>query len=195
MAKAVARKRATAPARKRRQDEAGNHGFVVGIGRAFAGAMLFALPILMTMEMWQLGFYMESPRLALLLLLTFALLVRMSRYGGLRHTESVWDDVADALVAMAVAAVATTLVLLLFNVLDRGMSFDELVGTVAVQTVAASIGAMLARNQLHSDRVEEDRDSVDKSYAGEIFLMILGALFLSLNIAPTEEVMLISFQS
>ena len=38
--------------------------FAVDLLRAFGGAMLFSLPMLMTMEMWWLGFYMEplAPR-------------------------------------------------------------------------------------------------------------------------------------
>lgn len=40
--------------------------FAEGIGRAFAGALLFSLPILMTMEMWWLGFSMEPWRLILM---------------------------------------------------------------------------------------------------------------------------------
>jgi len=33
-----------------------NKTFLVGLARAFAGAILFSFPILMTMEMWSLGF-------------------------------------------------------------------------------------------------------------------------------------------
>ncbi len=40
--------------------------------------MLFALPLLMTMEMWWLGFYLEPWRLALLLGSSLPLLVVFS---------------------------------------------------------------------------------------------------------------------
>jgi hypothetical protein len=33
-----------------------NRVFLVGLGRAFGGALIFSLPMLMTMEMWWLGF-------------------------------------------------------------------------------------------------------------------------------------------
>ena len=34
-----------------------------GLARAFGGAILFCLPLLMTMEMWALGFEMDRFRL------------------------------------------------------------------------------------------------------------------------------------
>jgi hypothetical protein len=59
--------------------------FAVDAARAFAGALIFALPMLMTMEMWWLGFYIDPLRLALLLVLMFPLLVRLSQYSGIRR--------------------------------------------------------------------------------------------------------------
>ena len=44
--------------------------FAVGDRPRVAGALLFALPLLMTMEMWWLGFHMEPWRLILMLALS-----------------------------------------------------------------------------------------------------------------------------
>jgi len=158
------------------------------LGRAFAGALIFGLPMLMTMEMWWLGFYMAPPRLALLLLLVLPLLVKLSRYAGFRRTARLRDDVADALVAVAIAGPTAFLVLALFGAIDADMSLREILGKVALQAVPGSIGAMLARSQLGGGR----RRETEATYAGELFLMVAGALFLSLNVAPTEEVVLIA---
>ena len=53
---------------------------------------------------------------------------------------------------------------------------------------------MVARGQMgegnNDRRQEEDR----WGYAGELFLMAAGALFLALNVAPTEEMILIAFK-
>lgn len=165
------------------------------IGRAFAGALLFSLPLLMTMEMWWLGFYMSPHKLVLLLLVTFPLLVGLSRYGGFRPAGTLAEGVVDALVALAVAAIAALLILYLFGALEWGMSAREVVGKIGLQMVPGSIGAMLARNQL---RAQEDGPDEERkrhpSYGGELFLMAIGALFLSLNVAPTEEMVLIAYQ-
>ena len=169
--------------------------FAVGIGRAFTGALLFSLPILMTGEMWELGRHIDPFRLALLLVLNLAFLTRLSSYGGIRHTSSIWDDFADALVAFAIAAFCSVVVLRAFGVVTSEVGFREIAGMVALQSIAASIGAMLARNQLGSAEAKRDREAAEKSYTGELFLMMIGALFLSLNVAPTEEVMLIAYQT
>jgi uncharacterized membrane protein len=50
----------------------------IELSRAFGGALLFSLPILMTQETWYLGFYMSRERLALFLLVGFPLLVGLS---------------------------------------------------------------------------------------------------------------------
>ncbi|ASP86653.1 DUF2391 domain-containing protein (plasmid) [Sinorhizobium meliloti] len=34
----------------------------MGLGRAFAGALIFAVPVLMTMEAWALGFHLPAMR-------------------------------------------------------------------------------------------------------------------------------------
>ncbi|WP_181707025.1 TIGR02587 family membrane protein [Chthonobacter rhizosphaerae] len=166
--------------------------FATGLGRAFAGALIFALPMLMTMEMWQLGFIMEPLRMALLLGLTLPLLVRLSRFEGFRETAALSDDIADALVAVAVAFVTVLAVLWFLGELGPGMSLRELFGKVAVQMVPASIGAMLAQNQLGGE--DGARRRPNTSYGGEIFLMVVGALFLSFSVAPTEEVVLIAYR-
>jgi putative integral membrane protein (TIGR02587 family) len=170
-----------------------DRAFFKGLARAVAGALIFALPMLMTMEMWQLGFYIGPGRLALLLVLLVPLLAALSAFGGFKESASVQDDVVDAFVAVMIAIVAAAVILFLFGVLEPGMSAQEVIGKIAIQAVPGSIGAMLARSQLsvHDNAKEEERKR-HPSYVGELFLMGIGALFLSLNVAPTEEIMLIA---
>ncbi|XSG83374.1 MAG: TIGR02587 family membrane protein [Methyloligella sp. ZOD6] len=167
--------------------------FVIGLGRAFAGALIFSLPMFMTMEMWWIGFYIDPYRLALLLVLMVPLLTGVSRLGGLRNNEHWIDDLADSLVAIAVAAVAATAVLFLFNLITPEMPAREVIGKILIEIFPASVGAMLAQNQLGSASREE-LEKVESSYWGELLIMAVGALFLSLNVAPTEEIELIAFQ-
>src|SRR5687768_4648627 len=122
--------------------------FAKGLARAFGGAIIFALPLLMTMEMWWLGFYMDRLRLALFLVVLLPLLGGLSYYAGFEESFGWRDFVLNAFVAYAVAFVASAAILALFAVLGPGMSPDEMVGKVALQAVPGSIGAMLARSQL-----------------------------------------------
>jgi uncharacterized membrane protein len=80
-----------------------NRDFLISIGRAFAGALLFALPILMTMEMWELGVSLDPWRVALLLIAVVPLLLGLSRYSGIRYTAHWRDEVADVLVAILIS--------------------------------------------------------------------------------------------
>ncbi|MDQ3960055.1 MAG: TIGR02587 family membrane protein, partial [Pseudomonadota bacterium] len=119
----------------------------MGLARAFGGAILFSFPMLMTMEMWWLGFYMDPLRLALFILLDIPLLVGLSYYAGFEPTSQRLADVMDAFTAYAVGFTAAGLLLVLFAIIEPGMSADEIIGKIAVQAVPASIGAMLARSQ------------------------------------------------
>lgn len=167
--------------------------FWIGLGRAFAGALIFAVPVLMTMEAWALGFHLHPLRLALLLAVTVPTLVLLQKYGGFRQTTALRDRIADAFVAILVAAVAAVSVLLIFGIVTWDMPPREVIGKIAVQVVPGSLGASLARAQLGPSPLEEDEIS-EPGYAGELFLMVVGALFLSVNIAPTEEVVLIAYK-
>ncbi|MET0173288.1 MAG: TIGR02587 family membrane protein, partial [Agrobacterium vaccinii] len=175
--------------------------FLAGIARGVAGALLFALPMFMTMEMWELGFYMDRTRLLLLLLINLPLLIGLSRRIGFEQTSGWRQSVRDAVIAYALGMVASTLILLSIGVLQASQTPHEIVGMIALLAVPASIGAMLGRSQLggkpDDEETEDDDDPVqnrETSYGGELFLMAVGALFLNLNVAPTEEMILLSFK-
>jgi putative integral membrane protein (TIGR02587 family) len=169
----------------------GNRRFAVGLARAFGGAIVFSLPLLMTMEMWWLGFHVDRLRLALLLALQLPLLVGLAHLSGFEETSGALDAAVDAFAAFAVGAVTAAAALAVFGVLEPGMSADELVGKIALQAVPGSIGALLAQSQL-GGVAEEGRKRREAGRAGEYFFMAVGALFLAANVAPTEEMVLIA---
>lgn len=171
-----------------------NREYAIGLARAFGGAILFAFPLLMTMEMWWLGLYLERDRLLLFVLLNFALLAGLSYYTGFEQAEGAEDIVMDALTAFGVGAIASAAVLALFGLLTFAMSADEIVGKIALQAIPASIGAAVARKQLTTGDESEQQRERKAGYFGQLFLMAAGAVFLSFNVAPTEEMMLIAFK-
>ncbi|HUE83732.1 MAG TPA: TIGR02587 family membrane protein [Pyrinomonadaceae bacterium] len=166
--------------------------FAIGLARAFAGALIFSLPMLMTMEMWALGFYMSNLRLALFLLVVIPLLIGLSHYIGFEETFDWREDGVDAFVAYAVGFVASAVALLFFAVIEPGMSFDEIIGKISLQAVPASIGAMLAQSELGGNQEEKERRKREPGFGGELFFMAVGAVFLAFNLAPTEEIVLIA---
>ena len=184
-----------AAARASLWDPRANRDYAVGLARAFAGAIIFGLPLLMTMEMWFMGFYLDRLRLALFLVLNLFILVGLSRFVGFEPTSRWVDDAMDALAAMAVGILASTLILVVFAILGPRMHWGELVGKIAIQAIPASFGAMIARKQLHGEGEEADEQARQEraGYGGELFLMMAGALFVAFNVAPTEEMVLIGY--
>lgn len=169
--------------------------FLIGLARAGGGAVIFGLPLLMTMEMWQLGFTMDRYRLVLLLLVNIPLLVGLSHYSGFEETFDFHEDVVDAFVAYAVGFVVAAAILALLDVITPGMPAIEVTGKIALQAVPASMGALLAQSQFGGTRDEDEGAREHKrpsTYASQLFLMAAGALFLAFNIAPTEEMVLIA---
>ena len=121
-----------------------------GVGRAFAGALLFSLPILMTMEMWQLGVGIDRWRLALLLLATVALAVAMESYLGMRKGRSTGlvASAVDAGIAFLVGLATAAAVLTVLSVVQPVRTWDEALSIVAIQALPATVGASFARSQL-----------------------------------------------
>lgn len=162
-----------------------------GVGRAFAGALLFSLPIFMTMEMWVLGVSISRYRLALLLLTTIALAMGLSHFLGLlKHPEPRWrDSLVDAGVALLVGITAAALILWALSVIEPASYWRDALSIVAIEALPATIGASFARSQLGA---EQQPSGQSPSYLHEVFLMVAGAVVFATNVAPTEEVVLLA---
>ncbi|MGG7518312.1 TIGR02587 family membrane protein [Allorhizobium undicola] len=176
----------------------GRHLSFLGLARGLAGSLLFSLPMLMTMEMWFLGFYMDRLRLFLLLLLNIPVLVILAHRIGFERTIGWRDAARDAVIAYALGILASAMILAVFGVMTFDMPLRETIGKIAIQAVPASIGAMLGRSQLQarSEMGEDDDDSnaSETGYVIEMLMMATGAMFLAFNMAPTEEMILIAYK-
>jgi putative integral membrane protein (TIGR02587 family) len=177
-----------------------NETYAVGLARAFGGAVLFAFPLLMTMEMWDLASSVDPWRLALFLAVSLPFLLGLSYYSGFRETFGWLDDALDALAALAVGFIAAFVLLVLFGVVTPSDSLTEVARKTGLQAAPAAIGALLARRQLRGGEKGAEPDPEEEierrqGYLSQLFLMLAGALFVVFNVAPTEEVSLIAFQS
>jgi putative integral membrane protein (TIGR02587 family) len=170
------------------------NGVLKGLGRGFGGALIFALPLFMTMEMWWLGFYIDRSRLVLLLVVNIPLLTVLSRHAGFEKTRRWYEDLRDAGIAFGIGIVACAAILTVLAIIRGGMTADEIVGKIAIQSVPASIGALLGSSQLGAHSIDTEEHSESQSYLSELFVMGIGALFLCLNVAPTEEMVQISYK-
>lgn len=164
-----------------------------GLARAAGGAVIFGLPLMMTMEMWAFGFHMDRLKLALFMAVIAAVVYGLARFAGFRDDTDAFDDALDALAAIAVGFVVSAAMMALFGLIDPAMALREIVGLVAVQAGPASMGAILANKQLGGRGGGEQKED-RAGYLGQLFLMAAGALFFGFNVAPTEEMILIGFK-
>jgi putative integral membrane protein (TIGR02587 family) len=168
--------------------------FLTALARAFGGAVLFSLPLLMTMEMWWLGFYLERGRLLVFMLVMIPVLVALDYFSGFEETASWREDLMDGMTAYGVGLTASLVILLLFGIVSLEQPLREVVGKVSIQSVPASLGAVLANSQLAGgDDGHARRRRDEAGYGAGLVIMAAGALFLAFNVAPTEEMVLISY--
>ncbi len=112
----------------------------IGLGRAAGGSILFTVSILMTMEMWWLGFYMDPLRLALMLLVSVPILSGLAYHSGFQKRISIQGAVVDAMVALAVGAVMAATILLALAIINDGTSLQEAVGKITIPAVPEALG-------------------------------------------------------
>lgn len=156
-------------------------------GRAAGGALIFSLPLLMTMEMWWLGLHMDELRLAVFILVAVPMLTALSHVIGFERTSRWRDDAVDALLALGIGLAIGAAVLAVLGVIRPQIAPEAVVKQVALQSVPAAIGALLARSQFGDASPGDEASRADAApYAGE--------LFLGLNLAPTDEMVLIAAQ-
>ena len=168
-------------------------GYLVDLARAAAGALVFALPLFMTQEMWELGAGHDRWRLVLFLVLAVPLLTGLNWYAGFRDDVDWMDALLDAFASYAVGFVVSASCLLMLGVLELQTFSLSDAGTVAIQAVPAALGAALGQSQLGASSEADEERRAECSYWGELFLMLAGALFIAFNIAPTEEVQQLTY--
>ncbi|WP_439471471.1 TIGR02587 family membrane protein [Brevundimonas sp.] len=172
----------------------GSTRYLNDLGRAFGGALLFSIPLLMTMEMWLQGVSMDRWRLLVFIVAGLPLLFGLAHYAGFSRQRGLVNDGLDTAVALAVGFITAAALLSLFGVARWDAVPQGAVGMVMLQAIPGAMGALLARRQLAGTGSGET-DEEEASYVGELFLMAAGALFLGLNVAPTEEMVLIAYKA
>lgn len=159
------------------------------IARGLAGALFVSLPLLFTMEMWEIARTMPTGILIALLLLSLAINRLFLLFAGYRHTNWVsGSDWWDVLVALGLGAVASAVTLFVTGVIDFAANPGLAVRTIALETVATSMGAVVAINQLGSGDSGKQSDVLKRSTDLTVVLgSILGGFLFAFNVAPTQE--------
>lgn len=162
-----------------------------GVGRAVGGAVVFNLPLMMTMEMWWLAYYIPPERLTVLLLMNLPLFFGVSRVIGFKNERNSADNLMDVFVAYVFGFGISAITLLFFNTLTLDTPGDITLNAITLQAIPATLGALLGRSEIGSG----DHDPAsEKKPTDELIVLAVGALFLGLTVAPTEEIVLLARQ-
>jgi putative integral membrane protein (TIGR02587 family) len=149
--------------------------------------------MLLTMELWWLGFYIDRTKFLLFTILGVLLVAMISFYEGISDTFGGRDDILDTLVSYFVGFSTAAVMLILIGVIGPGMPAEEIVGKIGLQAVPASFGAVLGSTVLGSSG-ERKKETRATTYTGQMVLTVAGAVFLAMSVSPTEEMQLIAHQ-
>lgn len=191
---------------------------LVALVRAASGGLLFGAPLLFTMEVWWTGRHTTPAQMLVVLGVLSVPVLALNRTTGFRRSRDVRmrDAVADTIEALAVGIVVSAVVLVCIREITMDMSLATALGKVVYETVPFCLGVGLARHFLHGGRSQSnDDDDEDEEEGGgdrsghgdsraegerrnlhptltDLGATIIGATFISLSIAPTDEVPLIA---
>ena len=170
--------------------------------RAVSGGMLFGVPLLFTMEVWWTGSHTTPLQMLLVLGLLAVPLLVLNLTEGFRSSSDVRfrDAAADSVVALAIGVVVAAAVLTLLREITIESPTQEWLGKVVYEAVPFCLGIGVARHFLHGGRSSEAEDRSDDSGGtssrnddlADLGATAIGATFIALSIAPTDEVPLIA---
>jgi len=181
---------------------------------AITGGAIVGMPLLFTMEMWLHGMLLGPLQQLAMLFGTLVVNLLFSIVSGFRHEYGVKSALLESVTAVGIGLVFSALVLWLVGEIGPADAWGEITGKVLFQTTAVSIGVSVAdahvrgkqragdgqekgdnprepdpepppaREQLESFQLRQD--------VRDITATLIGAVVYSINIGPTEEVVLIA---
>jgi putative integral membrane protein (TIGR02587 family) len=172
--------------------------------RGASGGFLFGIPLLYTMEVWWIGSFTTPLRMLAILGATFLVVFLLTHTAGFRRANDTGfiRSLQDAVEALAIGIVCATGVLLLLSQITAQTPLDEALGKIVFESVPFSLGVALARQFLSGargeNRVSDQQESTtqDKGNLNEtltdVGATLIGATIIAFNIAPTDEVPMLS---
>jgi putative integral membrane protein (TIGR02587 family) len=162
-------------------------------GRGLAGGLMFAMPLLFTMEVWYAGFLLQPPRIIGYVVSTFVLLLFYNRFVGLRKDASMIEVAIDSIEEMGLGVMVAALVLWLSGLIDATMTIHEIAGKIIVEAMTVAIGVSVGTAQLGAsgggDEGFSGEDELShQTYLPQVAIALCGAALFAANIAPTDEI-------
>jgi putative integral membrane protein (TIGR02587 family) len=159
--------------------------------RGVAGAVILGLPLVYTQEVWLHGATLRPSVILGLLAVSFGLNLALSKYVGFERGRT-YRPLEDAVVGFGCSFLLAAALLLLLDRIEPSMHVENVLGIVALTSIPTSLGFALG-NALAPVGGGEGAEKM-KGSSGELLAAGGGAVVLSLNIAPTEEPILLAYQ-
>jgi putative integral membrane protein (TIGR02587 family) len=174
---------------------------LIDLARAASGGLLFGVPLLYTTEVWWTGSHTDGGQVLAVLGVTFIPVFLLNRTGGFRSHRSIRlrDAVGDTVEALALGIVLVAGVLVLLRELTGDTPLRIALGKVAYETMPFCIGIGVARHFLARSTTDDDAvgsggtrgdepDEAMNATLKDLGAAAIGAVFVGLAIAPTDEV-------
>jgi putative integral membrane protein (TIGR02587 family) len=187
--------------------------------RGVAGGAIVGMPLLYTMEMWWHGMTLGEWHLLILLGVMLLINFLFSLVSGFRQEYSVAQALSESITAVGIGIVFSFVVLSLIGELTWNAAPVEIVAKILLEALVVSVGVSFANAQVlgrsrtgDSNQDEQgqetgNRDSCESGQPDEhadperlqlradlkdASATLAGAIVFALNIAPTEEVLVIA---
>lgn len=176
--------------------------------RGGAGAFLFGIPLLYTVEVWSIGSSTEPQRLLAVLATTLLVVWLLTQVEGFRQALALnpLQAVLESVEAVGIGLVCAAIALLLLRRITLETPLSETLGKLIFEGVPFSVGVALARSILNQERIRSRgrrRVNRPRRYAapsrstlrdtlGDLDATLIGALLIAFSIAPTEEIPLLA---
>ncbi len=160
--------------------------------RAIGGGLVIGLPLLYTMEVWAHGFTLPWWKILLLFVIAAVIVVGYNATAGFRRERTWTELVLDSVATIGLGIVIAFVALVILGRIGPDTSVRDAAGKVALEAIPIAFGASVAATQLSG------QSSAGKKNVGpfqRLFVGAGGALLFALNVAPTEEPMILGIEA
>jgi putative integral membrane protein (TIGR02587 family) len=168
--------------------------------RAFAGAYIFGIPLLFTMEMWWIGEYASGAQLLAFVGVALIANLGLTYAAGFKLESTFGTTIDETVDAVAVGIIGATIMLATLNQIRPGDPLDSVLAKIVIQAVPLSIGASVANQVFGARGDEKDRQGESngktlapwQAFFSDVGATIIGGIFIGASIAPTDEIPMIA---
>lgn len=132
-----------------------------------------------------------------------SILLIYNHYVGIRNEHSLWEGILESMEEMGIGLLLTIFILWITQRITPDMSVREIFGKIIVEAVTVAIGISVGKSQLMGSNGEgkkkDEKDPLEGGLAKNILrtvnISLCGAILIASNIAPTDEVVVIAFET